>query len=427
MLVRKKVDNLNSIEQSKMDNKELFLADAIDMDTLCPYGMINVVCAPVGSGKTSWALNELACIPESLDKVLYLIDTRNGNQSISKHSNAMMYSDEWLMNVKDNIVCWDEYHDLNKVAVITYAKFGVLATRYDDFVNKFDIIICDELHNLPKFAKFNDDVYDKDVIDWHKEAIKAIKRTVRETKTMVVALTATPGAVEKEFKGLCNPVIIKEGIRHFETKHTKHYANVDDVVSSVASSARGILYFTTVREMKEMEEQLYLQGFHPICIWSTNNKEHELSEEQLRVRNYLIEEERIPEEYNALIINSSCGTSINIYGDIDYMLIHSTDQDTITQVRGRYRSDLDTLYLHKRDAILLVPEEFLNRQLFKKDKDNLCKRLKIKNENGRLCGWPTVKLTLLKNHYYIKEGRTNVIENGKEKKKTYAIVTREEI
>ena len=406
--------------QYNVTKDEKYLTEAIHMDTLCPYGKINIINAPVGSGKTSWALNELSRIPESFDKVLYLIDTRNGSQSISKHPNAMLYSDEWLDNVEHNIVYWDEYHEINKVAVITYAKFGVLATRYDDFINN-----CDELHNLPRFAKFDEGLYDKDDIEWHKEAIKAIIRTVRETDTMVVALTATPNAAEKKFKGLCNPITIEEGIKHFKTEHKKYYANKDDVLSSISSSERGILYFTTITQMKEMEEKMSMRGFHPICIWSTNNKGHEWSEEQQRVRDYLLEKERIPEEYNALIINASCGTSINIYGDIDYMLIHSSDQDIITQVRGRYRSDLNTLYLHKRDAMLLMPEEYLNRRLFKKDKDSLCKRLNLKNEKGRLCRWPTVKKVLLDNHYYIKEDRARVIENGKERKLSYAFITRE--
>ena len=43
---------------------------------------LNLVCAPVGCGKSTWALNELSKIVSKPYKMLYLIDTRNGNNQI---------------------------------------------------------------------------------------------------------------------------------------------------------------------------------------------------------------------------------------------------------------------------------------------------------------------------------------------------------
>ena len=36
----------------------------------------------------------------------------------------------------------------NKVVVMTYAKFGVLTKNYPDFGFSFELILCDEIHNL---------------------------------------------------------------------------------------------------------------------------------------------------------------------------------------------------------------------------------------------------------------------------------------
>ena len=54
----------------------------------------------------------------------------------------------------------------NRIVVMTYAKFGVLAQKYSDFGNSFEVILCDEIHNLPRFSAFishnpNDTPYQK--------------------------------------------------------------------------------------------------------------------------------------------------------------------------------------------------------------------------------------------------------------------------
>ena len=56
-------------------------------------GCLNLVCAPVGCGKSAWALNELSKIVLKPYKMLYLIDTRNGNnQIVLQNEQAVFYS-----------------------------------------------------------------------------------------------------------------------------------------------------------------------------------------------------------------------------------------------------------------------------------------------------------------------------------------------
>lgn len=106
-----------------------------------------------------------------------------------------------------------------------------------------------------------------------------------------------------------------------------------------------------------------------------------------------------------VIINASSETSINIYGKVDYIIVHRSDKNTQTQVRGRYRETLDTLYILNYDGPIQVPSEFMDRDLFTEDKAELCKVLNIHDSNGRRVGWTTVKKKLIEAGYAVTEAR----------------------
>ena len=133
-----------------------------------------------------------------------------------------------------------------------------------------------------------------------------------------------------------------------------------------------------------------------------------MTEEQLAVREEILNNFTIPEQYNLLIINASCETSIKIKSHVDYMIVNNSDEDTQVQVRGRYTGDLENLYLlSKKLTDIKVPEQFLGKQLFKDDKQELCRVLNIHNEKNRLCGWNTIHRLLLDLNYQVTEGRSN--------------------
>ena len=104
-----------------------------------------------------------------------------------------------------------------------------------------------------------------------------------------------------------------------------------------------------------------------------------------------------------VIINASSETSISIYGKVDYIIIHRSDEDTQTQVRGRYRDTLQTLYVLKYDGPIKVPSEFLDRDLYTEDKKELCNHLNIHDAKGRRVGWTTIKKKLNEAGYTLTE------------------------
>jgi hypothetical protein len=134
-----------------------------------------------------------------------------------------------------------------------------------------------------------------------------------------------------------------------------------------------------------------------------------MSDEQLTVRDTILKTEHIPEDIDILLINAAYETSINIRNeDFKIVIIHSGNPDVQIQVRGRLRHDIDTLYIHDKaheHIIDYFPEEYYDRMLFQKDKDELAARLGMTNEDNRPIKWPTIKKKLTKDGLIILEGR----------------------
>ncbi len=362
---------------------------------------LNIIKAPTGSGKTYFALN---AIPEAVDdayhKTVYLIDTINGKEQIQNNYNATVFSSYWNDEVTDEEL---ERYISSKIVVITYAKFGLLTLKDLTFPSRFDYIICDELPSLPKFESFSPGTNN------HTIAISAIESAVRNDKTTVIALSATPNTIPIEFHVPTYQLPIDESaVRRYETKEVIYYNDIEALLPKLDPKETGICYVYRIRKMMELEELARKFGFNPISIWSVNNTDHEMNEEQLAVRRSILESFKLPPQYNLLIINASSETSIKIKTPIDYVIVNSRDEDTQVQVRGRVNSDLPKLYLLQNDLTeICVPDRYLEKELFRKDKDKLCEYINYRNSSNRRYGWTTIKKLLQKCGFTVLECRRN--------------------
>lgn len=388
--------------------KEKYLTDAVHADEI-KSGQLNLVEAPVGAGKTTWALNVLAEEVSDKHRMVYLIDTVNGKQQLLRHEGATYYDRRWQETVNNGLVYFGE----KKVVVMTYAKFGVLAERYPKFGFDFEMILCDEIHNLIRFNSFTQ----KNPRDkrWHGIAKKRLEDIIlKSQKTKVIGLSATPQRAEQEFLTPIHKITVDEDVRRFETKAEYGYSNLEYLIDSMPKDKVGLVYVEHIRQMKKLAELTKAKGLRAVAIWSIHSKEHPMSEEQLSARDYIINQEILPPDYDIVIINASCETSINIRGKVDYIVIHSTEKEVQVQVRGRYRGNLDELYIYDKES-LEVPPEFLEIPLFKEDKDKLCEILRQTDDHKRLVKWTKTKEKLLKEGYTITEKRYN--------NRRYAIIT----
>ena len=377
-----------------------YLSELVDVSSL-KKDKLNIIRAPTGSGKTYFALNHIPNLTHNaVHDTVYLIDTINGKEQILRNYNAVSEYYGWAKEV-DADAMW--FYDDKRIVILTYAKFGYLSQRYTDFHANFDYIICDELHSLIAFQNFSQKP------NLHSIALMMLKSAVRNNRTTVIALSATPRKMMDSFEGEYYELPIdQDDLLHYDVEEIIPYRDLFSVLSSSDPSETGICYIPRITMMMGVEQDARNMGLRPISIWSVRNSEHPMSEEQLAARDSILQDFNIPAAYNLLIINASSETSLKIKSPVDYVIVACSDVDTQVQVRGRVNSDLKRLYLPatKTDPIEL-PDKFLGVRLFTPDKSALCDFVNLKNPYNRPYRWPTVKDLLIENDYSISEGREN--------------------
>ena len=375
-----------------------YLSELVDCSAL-QKGQLNVIKAPTGSGKTYFALNYIPSLTnDALHNVVYLIDTINGKEQIVRNYNATSEYYGWSKEVESGGM-WFEPD--NRVVVITYAKFGVLVEQNIEFYKNFSYIICDEIHSLLRFQNYSKKP------NYHSIARQVLEQAVKQKSGIVIALTATPDTIKNQFNAPSAEIAInQEELIQYDIKQVEGYTNPITVLSKVDVGTVGLCYFSRIHQMIEFEQEAKQMGFSPVSIWSINNKDHPMNDEQLETRRSILESWTIPPQYDLLIINSSSETSLKIKSKVDYVIVHSSNPDTQVQVRGRINSDLMTLYLPVEGVSeIVVPSEYLGKRLFQGDKQALAEALNLRNTNNRPYGWPTVKNLLIESDYSVIEAR----------------------
>ena len=375
-----------------------YLSELISETDFHP-GALNLLVAPCGSGKTTLFLDKIAGALPDKHKMLYLIDTSIGNNYlIHQHRDvAKYYDDNWFTSV--SIPGAFTFED-RKVVIITYAKFGWLARQNPNFGHHFDYIICDEFHNCFNFSHIPERENSR---NHHKPAVEQLRRIAANGTTKVIAITATPAVVDAEY----NAPIFRipydtDTVFRYETQNIIPYA--DNVYWQNRIAGKGLIYTTHIEKMMEFQSLL---GARAISIWSPNSTDYPMDDEQNRVRDYIIEHERIPDSYDYLIINKSMGTAITLHGQIDFVVVNSEEKDLIEQVRGRYRGDLTTLYIKDPQAIpqIEVPLQSLERKLNTEERTALAAALS-KTISSKPIAWPTMEKIIIANGYNVRRGKS---------------------
>ena len=231
---------------------------------------MNLVYAPVGSGKTTWALNVLAETVSNKNKMLYLIDTTNGKEQILEHHSTQHFTKDWLYLVTHNMVDFEDA----KVVVMTYAKFGTLVEFYKsrfqkDFGDTFEFILCDEIHNLPRFSAFLHSPRDT---NYHRIAKERIEEIVsKQTGPLVIGLSATPKRAETGMLCKTKYVTVDGDARQLETQNLIPYANLESLIPTLPKDKKYLVYASHITKMKQLTEIFNQHGIKAIAIWSEKN------------------------------------------------------------------------------------------------------------------------------------------------------------
>lgn len=408
----------------ELSKDKKYLSELIDNEKVINEEKNILIVSPTGSGKTHYIFEKLVQ-NDKFEQCLYLCDTNYLKSSLELR-------DDVISNNKKT-----SNKDLKLVEAMCYHSFGKNVRYNNDFLEQYDLIVCDEIHNLISYFK----------IDCNLNLSHAIKELfTKHDNTKIVYFTATPyylveikEEVKKEFR-----VDIDRSILSFDfTNHSqikqylevfKNYFSSSEYIPTIFkqnlksieyNKIKTLIYTTYISSMLILEEELTnIEGIKPICIWSMNNKEYPLNDEQLKVKDYLIRTGKLLEPYNVLIINRSMETGINIIDeDMIYCITNTTNITERIQARGRLRHNIIGWHLRsnqtKEEKVISeinLEEKWLDKPLTTKDKKELCEELKVYNKNGKITKWSGIKTILENNLYKIKD--TQIRLEGKRMKVT---------
>lgn len=405
-------------EKSRLDNDKMYLTEIVKKEQP-KFEKNNLILAPVGSGKTS-LIKQLI----KNESVLLLVSTTSLKDKLvpedecqRKRLGNRMYSTK-----SKEVYGKGDY----KILVMTYFEFGSKIRRLDDFALQFPQIFCDEIHSLPHYEKISESiplsVALKYLISIHEG----------QEKFYFTATDEHLRNLEEETKGILKNIKTFNYLNHPKIKRympLSSYAisGIEQVRSHLKARKESFKYFNykafafsrSIESLKRLGEIAEEEGFNPLILWSINNEDHVLTEEQIKSRNYILSTGLIPDKYDILIVNSAMQEGWDLIDPRVKLAIMNTRNETeLIQATGRIRQDIDILVYRlisgKPDYILNIPTEMLDVELDKNAKEKLIDRLDIYDEKNKKLKWQSVK-KILKEQGFIVQDKT-IRENGKQKR-----------
>lgn len=375
-----------------------WLGEIIEKEEI-KFGSNNLILSPVGSGKTYFIRHGL-----KFDKMaLMLVSNSFLKDMIASEDNTITTQDRVLKG-----------NDGNKLYVMTYAEFGGRIRVNNDFAEKFTHIFCDEIHSLPQFRGYSGS----------EELSHAIKYLFDKNEgQQIFYFTATSEQLEilvRDRKGQMRDVetydfrdrddIIK--YYDFNIKKFRNFTELEMLLRDfhkdfTTAKRKGLVYCKRIVEMENMADMLEGLGYRVLLLWSVNNEDKPLSEEQLLARQELIDTNKIPEGYDFLIINSAMREGWDLNDDsVDIVILNTTNKTDKIQARGRARKDIHYLIerVNEEDEVKIVLSSvWLNNPLTTAQKNELVNELNIIDFKGVQRKWRGIKTDLEKSGYKIKD------------------------
>ncbi len=375
---------------------------------------INLIVAPCGCGKTHYVTTEVLTEERFENKtILYVVDTSMLKDSMVKE-NFIELKNENQLNNSGEYVC-------------TYQKLGMMLAKEEVYkkessiLSKIDLLICDEAHNLVKYALIAKGVVDANTVKSHDTMLKQKAQgymcgcsyllsnlTTLKDKYKhlhIIMLTATPDRISNHpsFKGHVYDVLQGYEPKGYKCIKEEPYSNYKNITKI---KGKAFIYVSQIRTAESMQKHFESLGYKVACLWSSNNDKKSLSTEQEHLRKYLILTEKYPKDLDILIVTEAYETGWNLQDkDVQTVIVHTTMKDSVTQARGRVRHDIELLYtkLEQNEtsiSLIRLEDKYINKWLTKEDLSQMCEELKLLDGKNRLISWKRLKTMLEDERYY---------------------------
>lgn len=398
--------------------KKLYLGEIIKKEKP-RFEHNNLILAPVGSGKSHLIENVL--IPKNYEGViLYLTSNTSLKDSLCPNDNELRK--EFAENEQSikffttqNKKTYGSRH--YSVHVMTYHEFGKkIESPTETFTKDKHLIFCDEIHSLPIFTQYDGGASLNTALRWlfQKHDKKIIYYFTATREGLDNLERRVPGYLDnvKEFDYINHP-----DIRKYEAKSTYYVSNTYQLRMHLKAKIdyikrhgyKGLAFTKLISGQNALSKIAEEEGFTPIMLWSINNQDVQMSEEQLKVRKYLLRTGNIPEPYNLLIINGAMQEGWNLFDEkVEFSILDTVNETEKIQALGRIRKDVDFIILKTNETDyrahhVILKDKYINKPLTTEIKEELIDELDIRNNRNSKMKWPSIKKIIINSGYEVDD------------------------
>lgn len=409
-------------------NKREFLSDIIKQKGFKRSdNLINLIVSPCGCGKTTYITKTVLQEPRFKDKTtLFLVDTNMLEDQLISMEDFKKFENEIQLNTPDIYIC--TYHRLGRMLALEE-----VTKKHSSILEKIDLLVCDEAHNLVRYANIarnginqvtnsNHDIILKNKAQSYACGCSYLLMNLTELKEKykhlhIIMLTATPDRISTSdwFKGRVYNVLNNYELKGYNEGKIigySHYKNISEI------RGKALVYTTQIDTVLKMKDHFEEQGYIVAYLWSRNNSKYPLTEQQKGWRAHIALTEEMPPGIDILIVNEAYETGWNLKDkDVKTVIVHTTASDSIIQARGRVRQDIELLYtkLNKEQSIISmvkIPDKYLDKNLTADDLRQMCLELDLRDSRGQVAMWRKLQQIIIdERHYSITKKRVRV--NGK--------------
>ena len=343
-------------------------------------GDYNILDCGIRTGKTYWAINNLAQFTRdgNLNRVLFLVDTSAlKDQLIQEYNDSCVEADD--MWIKDPNT-WSV--ESKKIGVMCYQKLGQMAIKENlQWLDEIDVICWDECDSIFDFATeafikarkhdFNrPGTSNAEVLSVIQEfstrkdympliLLGAWEKLIEDGRIMCIGLSASPERTYAYYKSLVSASYQGKLEVGYRVAHDVYFCNVIEHVNQLEPElGKGYWCFSPFIEPNQrLVEAARARGFNAIELHSPNNIEKPMTDEQLRVYNMVVATGMVPPEYDFVIVNKALARGITIVDQrFNHLIIDSINQvDRIQAARQTFQYQR-----HLKVFAPKIPEEYLN-------------------------------------------------------------------
>lgn len=309
-----------------MNNDILKISNIIDVNRIKP-DKINMIVSGTGTGKSYFAINSLSDKTNIPRENILIVTSRSATR-------------DQQLNYK-NIRRIHEFNKFevvhNKVNICTYNWFSDNYIN-GDILNDLEVIVFDEIHTL-----FTDITFNSSLID----ILKYIK--IFASTKMVIGMTATDIELYRNnyLNGYLNYLLDKPYHIHKVTKSFNIISKLRYVKNILDNVEGGTLYLTASSK-RAIELSKEYKG---TVVIGEQNKNYNDDIKANRLQ--LVKDKVLPHGVDKLFCTSCLREGFEILeeSNIKNIFIESQDPNTIIQFIGRYRSNVENVFIIYNNCI----------------------------------------------------------------------------